>query len=290
MNFALFLFLSCAVPPVLSHPLNQTEPIYAFLPNPPGRGTVGLVYTCVLTLALCLWTAMHQDVAFLEENWFYEPLYKSSWMFLTIILPEFVVSCAVAQFVEARRLRRAWESHWKKKGDGDKAGWLGISGAFLVVMGGYEITCPATCPGNSAGCRMADVGSTALLDEDISLRPVERPTPAGSESATSEANTLIQKPPPSSKIRRTLTPAGLKKLLESENGPSLMSELIENGVLDRTHFDPRRVKDKGKANYIAKLFTTIQILWMVVQWIARKFQGLPVTLLEVHILIRKCPL
>jgi hypothetical protein len=286
MNFELFFFLPCAVPPVLAYPLNQTEPIYAFFPNPPGRGTIGLVYTCILTLALCLWTAMHQDVAFHKEHWFYGAAYKGSWMWLAIILPEFLVCCAVAQFLEARDLRTAWESHWDDiDGDNsDKARWLGISGAFLVVMGGYEITCPASCrSGNPADCQMADseFGSTTP--------PAEHPTPAG--AAMIETKTLIEKPPQrSSTIRLTLTPAGLKELLKTKGGHSVISELVGKGVLNYTHFDRCQIKDKGKANYVAKFLTTVQILWIVVQWIGRKDQGLAVTLLEVHVLIRRCPL
>jgi hypothetical protein len=85
-------------------------------------------------------------------------------------------------------------------------------------------------------------------------------------------------------VRRILTPAGMRMLLALENG-SFFSELVESGILNEAHFDRRHVSDKGKANYAAKLLTTAQILWMVLQWIARKVDGLPITLLEVHVLM-----
>ncbi|KAK3295075.1 uncharacterized protein B0H64DRAFT_201367 [Chaetomium fimeti] len=285
MDFKPFFFLACVVPSALSYPLNHTEPTETFVPNPTGRGTIGLLYTCVLTLALCIWTALHPDVGFYKDNWFYGPAYKAMWMFLAIVLPEFVVCCAVSQFVQAKDLRRAWESHWQDKEDEDKEKWLGISGAFLVVMGGYEIRCPTTCHGNSPDCPMAGFAGTALVDKSFPPRPVERATTAG--STASEEKSLIQKQQLPRDVRRTLTPAGLKRLLEpTEDGLSLMSKLIQEGVLNHTHFDPCRIEDKGKANYVAKLLTTAQILWMVVQWIGRTAQGLPVTLLEVHILTK----
>lgn len=65
---------------------------------------------------------------------------------------------------------------------------------------------------------------------------------------------------------------------------------MESGVFNGTHFDRRHVQDKGKANYAVKLLTTSQILWTVLPWIARKVDGLPITLLEVHVLIRRLPL
>jgi hypothetical protein len=135
----------------------------------------------------------------------------------------------------------------------------------------------------------SESGSTTPPDEAVSLRAAEHLTPAG--AATIEAKTLIEKPPQrSSATRLTLTPAGLKELLKTKGGHSVISELVGKGVLNYTHFDRCQIKDKGKANYVAKFLTTVQILWIVVQWIGRKDQGLAVTLLEVHVLIRRCPL
>jgi hypothetical protein len=224
---------------------------------------------------------MHPDVGFYEENWLYGPAYKAMWMFLAIIYPEFVVSCAVSQFVQARDLFRAWESYWRDEQEKEREKWLGISGAFLVVMGGYEITCPATCHGNATNCPMAGFGSTALVDERSSVQSAEHTTSAA--PTINEGKTRAREEQRPNKIRRTLTPKGLKKLLEPKDGRSecFLSKLIKKGILSHTHFDPRQIEDKGKANYIAKLITTAQILWMVVQWVGRKGQGLPVTLLEI---------
>src|SRR5271156_4470766 len=34
----------------------------SFVPNPPWRGTLGLVWECLFTYFLCLWTVVHADV------------------------------------------------------------------------------------------------------------------------------------------------------------------------------------------------------------------------------------
>ncbi|KAK4456456.1 hypothetical protein QBC42DRAFT_281278 [Cladorrhinum samala] len=245
------------------------EPTYAYYPNPTGRGTVGLVYTCLLTLALCLWTAMHPDVPFCRGSWLYKPAYKITWMVLAIILPEFVVCCAVSQFFEAKALRDVWTTYWLDRNDSKRKKWLGLEGAFLVLMGGYKITCPETCS-------LASPPTENDLAEKSQSAGVVHPV-----ACTCKAGLDRGQP-----VRRTLTPEGLKELLKLENG-SFFSNLVKSGVLNETHFDPRYVEDKGKANYVAKLLTTAQILWIVVQWIARLVDGLPITLLEVHVLIRK---
>src|SRR5438552_12080960 len=41
-------------------PTGLSEP--AYVPNPTGRGTVGLLTSCALTLFLCVWTAIHINV------------------------------------------------------------------------------------------------------------------------------------------------------------------------------------------------------------------------------------
>ena|SRR5277367_3664405 len=36
--------------------------IAGFVPNPPGRGTLGILWECTFTYFLCLWTAIHVDL------------------------------------------------------------------------------------------------------------------------------------------------------------------------------------------------------------------------------------
>lgn len=45
------------------------------------------------------------------------------------------------------------------------------------------------------------------------------------------------------------------------------------------------ISDKSKANLIGKGLICIQVTWMVIQCIARKGAGYPLTLLEVHTMV-----
>jgi len=205
----LSLMLPCIAGLSLSYPLNagDPEPIYAYLPSPTGRGTVGLVYTCLLTLALCLWTAMHPNISLCQSSWLYGPAYKATWILLAIIFLEFVVCCAASQFFEARALHKTWEAYWLKRGDCERQRWLGCEGAFLVVMGGYKITCPGgrlpasafTSPDNKSAQEMEPMSSEAP-------RPI---------ACTHACGVWLDHGQP---VRRTLTPAGLKTLLALQDG------------------------------------------------------------------------
>lgn len=48
---------------------------------------------------------------------------------------------------------------------------------------------------------------------------------------------------------------------------------------------PETVSDKSKADVITKALICIQVLWMVIQCIARKAAGYPLALLEIHTMV-----
>lgn len=115
-------------------PPQETEPPYA--PQPSGRGTIELLTSCTMTIVLCIWTAIHPDIVIVRSSR-YSTLYKVYWGLFAVIIPEFLVYCAVAQYRQARKLHKTWKKAW---GDRPEKDWLGMPGAFFVVMGGYIIT------------------------------------------------------------------------------------------------------------------------------------------------------
>jgi hypothetical protein len=65
--------------------------------------------------------------------------------------------------------------------------------------------------------------------------------------------------------------------------PSGIVELAEKG-----HFleiSEKTIEDKSKANIWAKLLVCVQVIWMIIQCIGRKAQGLPISLLEINVLV-----
>ena len=91
----------------------------------------------------------------------------------------------------------------------------------------------------------------------IKKEATEKP---GDETATEQAGDETT-------FRKTLTPFGVV-LLETL------------GMFKKQDID--EIKDKSKANNLSKVLACIQALWMVVQAIGRKANGLPLTLLELN--------
>jgi hypothetical protein len=62
--------------------------------------------------------------------------------------------------------------------------------------------------------------------------------------------------------------------------PEVMLDLAKQG-----HFfamSERAIKDKSKADVLAKGLVCFQVTWLLVQCIARKASGYPISLLELH--------
>lgn len=107
-----------------------------FVPNPPGRGTVDILLSCIITLGLCIWTAVQPDVV-ANKTALGHLIHKTNWMLAALFVPEIVVSNSFHQWREAHRLYAAWRSMTNvKKGSKND---MGLEGAFFVVMGGCTI-------------------------------------------------------------------------------------------------------------------------------------------------------
>lgn len=71
---------------------NGTD-IVRWKPNPNTRGTFDILSTCLITLLLCVWTAVHLNVP--PPGSFWEPKFrKVGWLVLTLLAPEEVAYTA----------------------------------------------------------------------------------------------------------------------------------------------------------------------------------------------------
>lgn len=187
-----------------------------FVPNPPGRGTIDILLSCIITQALCVWTAVHPDIVGKKTKGGYL-FFKTNMMIAALIMPEVVVMVSFHQWREAKRVHAAWRSltETEKGSEND----IGLGGAFFVVMGGCTV------------------------------------------SGISDGFTAI------------VTPDGFL-------------DLTEIGVLTPHILSRDAVIDKSNADALAKVLLCMQAVWMAVQCAGRVAQGLPVTLLEYHVVIQ----
>lgn len=187
------------------------------------RSTSDLLWTCVLTLTICIYTVIHVNVPrpgdTERSNW----LSKVKLAVCALLAPELVLMAALGQWSTARALRRDLNSIYSKRSDGQSKGTpaekFSMTYCFYAVMGGFVIDVSEVRP---------DVSVMALL------------------------------------------PAGIVHLARKGN----FIEMSE-----------KTIKDKSKADLLAKSIVCIQVLWMVIQCIGRKIEGLPISLLEIHTLV-----
>jgi len=95
---------------------NQT----VWQPEPRGRGTYGLVSSCVLTMVLCIWTAVHLNLPKQRKrddksNMTPQTVRKVGWLLMGLFAPELVVWTAFEQHREARAVY-----HSVKKASGEE--------------------------------------------------------------------------------------------------------------------------------------------------------------------------
>src|SRR6266516_8036933 len=78
--------------------------------EPRGRGTWGILSTCLLTLGLCVWTAVHLNIPKKKGTRIIECLrflqFKLLWVLVGVFAPEVMVYIAWGQWFNARAITR----------------------------------------------------------------------------------------------------------------------------------------------------------------------------------------
>ncbi|KAF6811891.1 hypothetical protein CSOJ01_05482 [Colletotrichum sojae] len=139
---------------------STSSSLIGWVPEPDGRGTFGLLCSCVLTLTICVWTALHLNVPAARSTVRSRAIERTKWVLYGIFAPEIVVATAAAQYIVARWLKREIEKDAAHREDSDQddknAGNAHISRhtwdmtqCIYAVMGGFVIDRPAY--GHEAG-------------------------------------------------------------------------------------------------------------------------------------------
>lgn len=146
------------------------------------------------------------------------------------------------------REARMIEKAWRAKFKGSKGDPLGMDGAFFVVMGGFVV-----------------------IPSEPEAKAISIPREkSGTGPQPGTGHLTQEKPRP---YLATLTSKGFL-------------EYLELGYIHEETFDKKDIGDKGKASNIAKLLASVQALWLLVQCILRLKSRMPLTLLEVHVVIQ----
>ncbi|KAI1392122.1 uncharacterized protein F4822DRAFT_425338 [Hypoxylon trugodes] len=106
------------------------------------RSTSDILWSCIVTLTACIYTALHLNIK-VETNRGQRIILKVKWVMLALIAPEVVICMAFSQYLEARWLvRELNESKSKKRsyGEDEDDTKFDMYYAFFVVMGGLRVS------------------------------------------------------------------------------------------------------------------------------------------------------
>ncbi|KAE9969767.1 hypothetical protein BLS_005231 [Venturia inaequalis] len=272
--FALFL----ALPTIALPTGNVTAIAPPWVSSPNVRGTADIVLTCLATISLCVYTALHLNVPKCGSTAVDNVFRKAKWVVVGIFAPEIVVYSA---FVQLRTVIVFRDSMRKILQEAD-------------LEKNKEYTISST-------------PETDVLDKDREPITVEGETEGAMKMNTQESD-------PRMRYMVNGPPTASKEAIFLDNRVSwayawyvIMGGFVLNvsplhdyhGVMTLTHhamlvlakdglFLPMSddsIRDKSKADYLAKALVFFQVSFLVVQTIARKSQALPTSLLEIHTLV-----
>ncbi|KAK1774759.1 hypothetical protein QBC45DRAFT_361093 [Copromyces sp. CBS 386.78] len=232
---------------ILSKHRNDTEFLSAtiappWVDSPNTRGTGDILFTCLLTLIACIYTAIHPHMPRRDSPLFLNlikvsrlSLIKAVMAMESFIAPEALLYGAIKEFMETKSL----QSDLKQIISRHKMAGISVPDETLV---------------DNSFCYCATMGGFRVSIQDIH-------------------------PSPSAHLQSSSTHCLPDCLTLSPDGIRLLAELGHLKLLIEHASD---IEDKSKADTVQKCLAAGQLCWMIIQCVVRKSQGLPISLLEVH--------
>lgn len=287
-------------------PANRTSPRFVgFVDGPNSRGTASLVLSCLLTLLLCVWSALHLNIPKQGQNPLQSFFVYIRWIIVGVYAPELVVFTAWRQWSSARILNTIVESMEEKR----RVFIIGLLRKPDVAKE-REPKRRSSAPSEAGGHSCLQ---STLQDEPIDHEPYEAERTLSNGNCDSETTTS-SKPfavtgfernrhewtmahnffastggfafeveaegaaePRQERVGPFLPPGTSRRLTLTARGMALLARC--GRLPDIAKAD---INDKSKANDVAKALVMIQASWMLIQVVGRLIAKMPVTLLEVN--------
>ncbi|KAK3503321.1 hypothetical protein B0T13DRAFT_456962 [Neurospora crassa] len=238
-----------------------------WVPEPDRRGTFNILSTCLVTLSLCVWTAIHLNVPEHKEGKVKQLVRKAGWTLMGLVSPEAIAYTAYQQYSQAREISQAMNSRnsppvyaGHRRRTRDRGLW-----GFVTSL----LTSPESIEDQAVGVPnwtivhgfLAAMGGFAIEINEV-----------GNANQQRVKNFLPKKATGTLRTRLTLTPEALRFL----KGKGL-EHLIP--VPPRESID-----DKSKGSTFAKALVCFQTSWFCIGCVNRFAQGLSISLLELNTL------
>ena len=265
------------------HPFgNDTvSPPAQWHPEPNFRGTCSVLSSCLLTMFLCVWTAVHLNLPEHKKER-EQTLRKVGWLLLALVAPEVVAWNAFEQRRVVKKLTRDMRKLYRQQRGIEepkkktwyhsiatwwstlrRAHWLRRSWHKTKVFFLCEAGDLPPPPTSEWPARKDEDAVEAFWTDVHSWYAVM----GGFAFDTSSAARPFL---PDSRERIVLTMDGLIAL--AKHWPHLLPRLSQGDI-----------EDKSKSDGLAKLITCWQATWFCVQCICRLAQGLSISLLELNV-------
>jgi hypothetical protein len=85
--------------------MDSTSSIVAWVTEPKGRGTVGLLWSCLATVLLCTWSAIHPNLPGMRESKRHRFGRRLYYVFLCLVAPELFAYVALEELWEVKDIK-----------------------------------------------------------------------------------------------------------------------------------------------------------------------------------------
>ncbi|KAJ9646205.1 hypothetical protein H2204_000868 [Knufia peltigerae] len=253
---------------------NHTQEFVGWQESPNVRGTMDIIWTCLFTVFICVWTAVHLNVPAPPgtdsaiDLW----LRRIKWVGNCCIVPEIVMMLAAGQWSFAR-------SCWREMRD------ILAEQDSQVIMERGDMPVVKTVTDPVVSVTATPPSPPAIDGDEIQMVEMSRPKMQRSE-------TFAEREEREDDERWTLRHAffanmGGFRLKEQGNPvPYLINAkhinyLVRKGYIDLPTITTLEINDHSKSDSLAKFLAIMQVGWLAVQVIARAIQKLETTLLEI---------
>ena len=84
-----------------SPPEHPTNPLSDWLPHSTTRSTYNIISTCLSTLIICVWSAVHVDIPTRKQGLIRRNAERLQWMVIGTLMPDWLLYLAIAQLLNA---------------------------------------------------------------------------------------------------------------------------------------------------------------------------------------------
>jgi hypothetical protein len=261
----------CSTPPIAVNYVSSADT----------RGTLDILWSCLFTIIACTWTVQHLNVPEQREGrdpgrlgdikWGMKRGWTSTkWMLATVIAPEILLAKYWGDLENAREDLEKFKEFAAE----DNVPWT-LSHCLFANMGGFVIRTYAA--GRVAKQRNVD-GQT-VLDSTTQQDSPNKLLDAKEPSTLDATVPLDDESPDPQKSPRSIGFCNLYHLRASE-----ILNIRKLGALPRLpYISPEELHDRSKSDSLVRTIAVAQVLWIVIQVLARAVRHFAISQLEISV-------